>query len=363
MRIEVYISELLYSYDCVIVPGFGGFVSNYTPAKIHPVLHTFLPPSKDILFNRNLKHNDGLLANHICLKNNTDFKHALEVIEEFVAETNAVLEKSRKITLPQIGTFYIDLNNVLQFRPDGEINYLISSFGFSEFVSPAIKRDDIQKRIEKKFADSRIIRSERKTGSFLTKAAIITIPVLALSVWGLINFSAIKDAYTSYSSLIPFLKNNNEITVPQKSMPDDNVFYSGYYSAFDQGQKFSFTNKEDEITVYDSNVIYTTTELDLKPIQKINSEPEAEAPKTNISKSGNDQKFFIIGSCFRSHDNAVNYKASLRDQGFVNADIIEPENGGLYKVFFDAFSSQEEANTSIKNIKQINSNVWIFRSK
>ena len=57
-KIDKHINELLYNHDCVIVPEFGGFVTNYASAKIHPVQHTFTPPSKNIVFNKNLKNND-----------------------------------------------------------------------------------------------------------------------------------------------------------------------------------------------------------------------------------------------------------------------------------------------------------------
>lgn len=363
MKVEVYISELLYNYDCVIVPGLGGFVSNYTPAKIHPVLHTFVPPSKDILFNRNLKHNDGLLANHICIKENIDFKNATALIDEFISETTLLLNKNKKVVFSKIGTFYLDLNGTLQFKPDPEANYLMASFGFTEFVSPAIKRDDIQKRIEKKFAENRVIRSERKTGSFIPKAAIITIPLAALAIWGILNMAALKDIYTSYSSLIPFLKSNKNVNATNSSYTEEKVYYTGYYSAFDKEKKFSFIEDSDNSIVFDSNVIFSNPKINLTQFPKSQiTEVSNESKEIAASKTG-ELKFFIIGSCFKSHENAVNYKNSLIEQGFSNADIIEAENGGLCKVYFDAFSSQEEASAAMKNIKQYNSNAWIFNSK
>ena len=361
MKIEVYISELLYNYDCVIVPGLGGFVSNYTSAKIHPVLHTFMPPSKDILFNRNLKHNDGLLANYISVKKNIDYKQAVEEIDGFVFELNENLTKNKKVNLPKIGILYLDLSNVLQFKPDTDINYLTTSFGMSEFVSPAIKRDDIQKRIEKKFAENRIIRSERKTGATLSKAAIITIPLAAMAVWGVLNLGTFKDIYTSYSSFIPFLKSNKEVTAAKSVDTENKTYYTGYYSAFDLNKQFSFIDKADEVIVFDSNIVYANTEISLKALPL--AEVVVENPEINATVEISDRKFFIIGSCFKSHENAINYKASLIEQGFANADIINPEGGGLYKVFFNAFSSKDEASAAMQNIKQINSNVWIFKSK
>ena len=63
VNVDKSISELLYQFDCVIIPDFGGFVANYAGAKIQPIQNTFTPPSKQISFNRNLTSNDGLLAN------------------------------------------------------------------------------------------------------------------------------------------------------------------------------------------------------------------------------------------------------------------------------------------------------------
>ena len=68
MDITAFIRELLFGHDCVIVPGFGGFIGNYTPASIDKSSGTFYPPVKQISFNRNLNHNDGLLDRE-------DFRH------------------------------------------------------------------------------------------------------------------------------------------------------------------------------------------------------------------------------------------------------------------------------------------------
>ena len=66
MDIRNCIAELLSAHDCVIIPGLGGFIGNYSPARIDPVHHAFQPPFKKLLFNINLKQNDGLLANAVA---------------------------------------------------------------------------------------------------------------------------------------------------------------------------------------------------------------------------------------------------------------------------------------------------------
>ena len=86
MKLDHYISKLLFRYDCVIVPNLGGFVTNYKPANIHPIKNTFYPPSKGISFNKNLIHNDGLLANAISQENGISYEKALSIIEQGVAK-------------------------------------------------------------------------------------------------------------------------------------------------------------------------------------------------------------------------------------------------------------------------------------
>ena len=70
MTIANYLKDLLYRYDCVIVPNFGGFVTNRISARIDADSNTFYPPTKEVGFNSHLTHNDGLLANYIASSEN-----------------------------------------------------------------------------------------------------------------------------------------------------------------------------------------------------------------------------------------------------------------------------------------------------
>ena len=65
MQLSQYISNLLYRYDCVVVPEFGAFLAHKIPAKIQENKNSFYPPSKRLSFNAQLQINDGVLANHI----------------------------------------------------------------------------------------------------------------------------------------------------------------------------------------------------------------------------------------------------------------------------------------------------------
>ena len=59
-----HIESLLVSNDCVIVPGLGGFVTQYVTARRVDEENLYLPPYRTVGFNGQLTINEG----RICLK-------------------------------------------------------------------------------------------------------------------------------------------------------------------------------------------------------------------------------------------------------------------------------------------------------
>ena len=96
MDITDFIRELLFDHDCVIIPDFGGFIGNYTPARIDKSNNTFFPPVKQISFNRNLNHNDGLLVGRISESAKMNYADARNLVEEFVKDIRTRLSKGEK---------------------------------------------------------------------------------------------------------------------------------------------------------------------------------------------------------------------------------------------------------------------------
>ncbi|MFN7331701.1 MAG: SPOR domain-containing protein, partial [Flavobacterium sp.] len=86
MKIEPYIAQLLYRYQCVTVPGLGAFLTETQSAQWHGAAQTFFPPKKVISFNAYLKNNDGLLANHIAQTEKIPYEVAVNGIEHAVQE-------------------------------------------------------------------------------------------------------------------------------------------------------------------------------------------------------------------------------------------------------------------------------------
>ena len=179
MDIKAYIRELLFGHDCVIVPGFGGFIGNYSAARIDRNTDIFYPPLKKISFNRNLSYNDGLLISKISQSAGVNYGDARRIVEEFAKDLTRRLSRGEIVVFDHIGTFVNNREKNVQFEPERNANYHIDSFGFESFQCLLLKEYDVRKRVTRHIDKDPVRRyTVRKN---LWRAAVI-IPIVALSI-------------------------------------------------------------------------------------------------------------------------------------------------------------------------------------
>ena len=94
---------MLFEHDCVIIPDFGGFVANYLPAHLDESTNRIYPPSKHLLFNKNLINNDGLLAHRISADEDVSYDIALEKLSNYSKQLKSALINDKRYELPGIG--------------------------------------------------------------------------------------------------------------------------------------------------------------------------------------------------------------------------------------------------------------------
>ena len=118
IELAQHIEVLLLENDCVIVPGLGGFVAHYTPAMRVAEENVFLPPTRIIGFNPQLKMNDGLLVQSYMAVYDTDFSDATRIVEKEVAHIFTALHEEGKVDLPNIGELRYSIHGIYDFVPD-----------------------------------------------------------------------------------------------------------------------------------------------------------------------------------------------------------------------------------------------------
>lgn len=354
INIDKHISELLYRHDCVIIPGLGGFVANYATASIHPVQHTFTPPSKNIAFNKNLQNNDGLLSNYISIAENTTFKEANAIISTFADRCNRLLKSGERVEIKKVGIIYSDVEQNIQFEPGTEVNYLLHSFGLTDFQSPAIRRDNLQKKIEKQFKDRPAIPFEIKKKNIKQYWTVLAaLPLSLLMLVAPINSNLLNGISIDYSNLNPFSNKDKaayQVRTPASFAEVPNASAINLFDVPDTLNTIQINLLEEYDPEYSGN-----------PGIWVNLEEIATAPENTkgFEAKKTVNRFYIIGGCFEHPENAKSLMSELKVKGFTPS--IVDHNRGLTRVSYKSFSSKDEAIHALAKIKSDhNPNAWLL---
>ena len=311
MQIEKHISDLLYRYQCVTVPGFGAFLTETVSAHVTGSASSFFPPKKVVSFNANVKNNDGLLANHVALQEKMSYELAVTKIGDVVNEWTYLLQNRNRVVLKNIGE--ISVNNEMNwvFEPANTINYLTDSFGLTPFVSPEITREILKQEVEALEEKAPIIFTpeRKKDYSYLKYAAIF---VVMLGAGGF-----------------------------------------GYKTYYDQQIETKTLAVQKNVQEKVQQQIQQATFVINAPVEAV--ELSVAAPVEE------KMPYHLVAGAYRSEENANKAIAELKAAGFENAKMLSMNKHNLYPVVYGSFKNLNEAQTERKNIqKSHNAEAWLL---
>ena len=120
LKIVAHIERLLWTQDCVILPGWGGFMRQTLSATYDEATHTFCPARKELMFNATLQHSDGLLVEAYRKALGVDYPQAQLLMEEDLRVLRSQLQAERQVALGRLGTFSLGDEDQLIFTPGDE---------------------------------------------------------------------------------------------------------------------------------------------------------------------------------------------------------------------------------------------------
>jgi hypothetical protein len=320
MKIEKYISELLYRYQCVGVPGFGAFLCEWQSAQVIVSQNSFVPPKKVISFNSHIKNNDGLLANHIALQEKISYENALSKIQTQVVFWLEKLENKESLVLENIGEIFSNSEHNFVFKPNTAINYLTDSFGLAGFNSPEIVRaNQITSEVE----------------------PIVEAPV------------SIDNTVEEETPVIP-LNGKNRTKNWMKYAAAVAVFASagtyGYKMYFDYTIEQQTSIVEKTVQEKINQKLQEATFVIPNPINAVDLTLEET----------HTEKYHVVAGAFRSKQNAIKAMNDLISKGF-EAHLLTENKYGLIPVAFGSFSNLNEAQNLKTEIKAKDSvEAWLL---
>ncbi|MFD2551632.1 SPOR domain-containing protein [Bizionia sediminis] len=308
MQLEPYISDLLYRYECVTVPGFGSFLTRRTSATIHDTTHAFYPPKKVVFFNQQIQENDGLLARYIADVEKIPYEDALQVIEKRVAYLKSYLVAGDAIVFENIGSLSLNKESNMVFEPSYSFNYLTDAFGLGQFTAPEIAREVAKPAATITKPETPVVpiaEKKRQSRGYLKYAAV---GLIAITVGGLV-------ASNHYSKQI---EAHNQLA--QET-----------------------ANAQLEAKIQEATFV-------------INS--PLPAVTLNVKKQyGN---YHIVAGAFRLEANSDKKVNELKNLGF-EARKIGTNKYGLHEVVYASYQTREEATRSLLDIKKThNKEAWLL---
>jgi hypothetical protein len=310
MQIAIYISDLLYRHECVVVPDFGAFISRRVPAQHFASSHTIYPPKKGLSFNAQIKQNDGLLANYISSAANVSYEESVQKIRDYVRFLDQEIEDSGSITIHKVGRFSRNKEKALQFTPMYLVNYLPEAFGLSSHETYAVDRVSVAPKVEigKEFEDETPVIAletiKTNSSSWVRYVAM-----------GAVIFGSIFVGLKGYENQI----NDDALAVEQMSREIVNA----------KIESASFLIREPLPSIT----------IDVAPLEK---------------------NFHIVAGAFREPANADKRVAQLQLKGY-DAKRIGVNKYGLHNVAFSSFIERNDAINELNKLRSIGfEQAWLF---
>jgi hypothetical protein len=379
MQVENYIQGLLFKHNCVVIPDFGGFISEFKSVEIHPITHRFIPPSKRIAFNEQLKVNDGLLATTIAREEGMSMNEAYEVIKKFVSTIHEELRTSNNYVFYEIGKLFYNIENKLEFEPDTRMNYLEESFGFQELFFKPIDRKltdmstsqrPVRPVVRKQIPST--VQSQKETSDTTTenkgsglKMVLIIIPLLLLVGAGaMIVYTKNSNKNLASMNIFGLNKGNEKSSEDNTKSVVDSVALADSMAALVNPDSMSSYTEEEVSTEIGGNTVFQKEENPTKQtlIDKQKELNENTSAKEDIGAATVQHgRYFVIVGSFISRENAYKLRNKVASTGS-NVTVLEPTpDNKFYKVAIDDFDNKDDALKKKNELtSDFGSTVWVM---
>ncbi len=374
MKLGKYIHILLQEHETVIVPGLGAFISSYKPAQLNEETEEITPPTKEIVFNRKIRNNDGLLVGIIASKEGITHRKALEKIENERENILYTLDKGETVALENIGALVHDSRGDIQFEPAPGDDLLLDAFGLeATLLTQPDEEPEQEEVVEESAGEGDVEPKERKAES---------------------EEAGIEQEETGEEEVAGDFQ--EEATVPPEATDENLAENSGgrkkrgwlwlllilipfigaavYIFMFDGKQELveqeppvveieedpagvdSVVVEEDTLAAPDS-ILRDTVVVPLPDTTKI-----AEEPLDSVDYVAPDpSKYYLVSGSFKEKENAEKHFQELKGRGFDPFHM--GKQGNFYIVGIDVFTNEIAAYSAQYDFLDDypDSGVWVFK--
>lgn len=329
ISITQHICYLLLSHDFVVVPGLGAFVASHNAATFNSATATFTPPARTLAFNRDVRHDDGILTTCVARNRAITYDLARTQIANDVALIRSRLSSDGAVTLPAIGTLTLSADNAIIFTPAEKCVAGARYFGLENItVAEAV------------IEEPAIIHVDFKTPRRLRWARIAAAAALLIGI-----------GYTVSTPIAVDLTNTHFAAIGSaKVTPAHAAEIPAIDTAAAPRTLYSIIPTDPDAT---GQYIPKATVAEEPRLAANDSKTLKEIISTTTQRRANTY-YLVVASC-ESRAKAERYVKRRQAQGL---RIVE--GNGRYRVYTASASSQESAERMRSSIASVYPDVWIL---
>ena len=350
IELAQHIETLLINNDCVIIPEFGGFVAHHSKARWIEEENLFLPPTRTIGFNPQLKLNDGLLVQSYMNVYDTDFSDASKRVEKAVEELVNTLHKESKIEIHGVGELSLTIHNTYEFRPNEDGVLTPDLYGLSSFEMQTLA--DLRTATVTEAKPEKILvpgeKSHKNVYEIRINRSLLrnTVAVAAAILLFFFLSTPLENTYVAEDSYAQLISTDLFDTIKDQSVATTLV----------HKKQNSQSNKNQNLKPKAVKV-----EKVCKPA--VAAQTNNTAKEVQTVKAGSPKTYCIIIASVGSTKDAQKMSESLKSKGFPEASVIEKDN--KIRVCMASYSNQSEAYKQLKQIRQNETykDAWLLTNK
>lgn len=291
-KIARHIETLLRRHDFVIVPDFGGFVSQHQPAKIKE--DQINPPLAVVGFNPLMNISDGLLAIEISRAENKSFRESIQWMESEINRLKLQLKQDKKVVFGALGTLRWNDDDKIEFFPSESNTIFPSNYGM-----PILYYSKIAEEIS---GQQKTVTIAIPSRNKIARYAAVGIIVAGL----MLSAPKLNDMKHSVASLNPV------------------EFFKGH---------------ETRAMVANSNAV-------------VGEMIVATSPTENQEVAPEEKKYHVIVGCMATQKMADKICNGLRNSNYPNATVLPRIK--TYRIAIDSFVTETEAVSYMQNLRKTN---------
>lgn len=360
IELSKHIESLMLGHDCVIVPGLGGFVTQYVPARRVEDEDLFLPPCRSVGFNPQLTLNDGLLVQSYMQAYDTNFPETIKLIEEAVSELKNTLQNEGEYELSGIGRLTLGINGQYNFIPceAGVVSpelYGLDAVTVSEIDAETGEVKVHGKKRRKKNKKVKVGHNERDytisiSRELVNYAAAAVVAIFFYVLWTTpLNPGAEgqQKASVLYEQLFATAESPAQTPVAQVATPQP-----------------STATQSEETAAQPAEV--SAKEAQPAEAKAETPKPVAAAPTANETTKVEEnatQGYTLVLASAISEKNAENFVNTLKAEGLSEAKRFK--RGKMLRVVYGNFPNEAKAREVLSKLRETHSlpDVWVMELK